>query len=133
MLKEEFEESGEKMASLYTYISQTWFNNSIWKPREICAYKRLIRTNNDTEGYHRRLNSRLGEKPPIYKMISFLYKEAVLVDVTCKLITCKNIKMIRRKKTREAQAHVTDLWTQFEERSIDAKTLLLEATKLTAF
>ena len=66
-------------------------------------------------------------------MISFLYKEAVLVDVTCKLITCKNIKMIRRKKTREAQAHVTDLWTQFEERSIDAKTLLLEATKLTAF
>ena len=82
MLKEEFEESGEKMASLYTYISQTWFNNSIWKPREICAYKRLIRTNNDTEGYHRRLNSRLGEKPPIYKMISFLYKEAVLVDVT---------------------------------------------------
>ena len=41
--------------------------------------------------------------------------------------------MQRRKKTREAQAHVIDLWGQFEDGLIDAKTLLLESTKFTAF
>ena len=133
LLRDDFAGSGDQMSSMYNYIARTWFENSVWKPRNICAFKRLIRTNNDTEGYHRRLNSRCGEKPPIYKLIQFLHKEAILVDITCKLITCKTINMQRRKKTREAQAHVIDLWGQFEDGLIDAKTLLLESTKFTAF
>ena len=121
------------MKELYGYVAKTWFRSSVWKPRNICAYKRLVRTNNDCEGYHRRLNSRLGEKPPIYKLIEFLHREAKVVDVTCKILTSKHVNMHRRKQTREAQACLIDLWKQFEEGDIDAKSLLEEAGKYTPF
>ena len=65
LLREDFEESGEQMRSMYSFITQASFKNIVWKPCYICAFKRLIRTNNDTEGYHRRLNSRYGDKPPL--------------------------------------------------------------------
>ena len=37
--------------------------------------------------------------------------------------------MERRKNTREKQAHLTELWNQFEEGEIDSKELLEEAAK----
>ena len=37
--------------------------------------------------------------------------------------------MERRKSTREKQAHLTELWNQFEEGEIDSKELLEEAAK----
>ena len=132
-LQEQFESSGPQMKELYEYVAQTWFRSSVWKPRNICAYKRLVRTNNDCEGYHRRLNSRVGEKPQIYKLIEFLYREAKLVDVTCKILTSKHVNMHWRKKTREAQACLIDLWKQYEEGDIDEKSLLEEAGKLSPF
>ena len=70
---------------------------------------------------------------PIHEMTQFLCSEAILADIACKLITYKTINMHRRKKTREAQSHVLDLWSQFEDGLTEAKTLLLESTKFTAF
>ena len=128
-LREDFEERGAQMSTLYKYVADYWLDHNVWKPRNLCAFKRVVRTNNDKEGCHRRLNSRLGEKPPIYKLIHFLYREAILVDITCTVITCKAINMQRKKKTREGKAHILDFWHQFD----DAKKLLLESTSFTAF
>ena len=132
-LREDFEKRGESMISLYKYVFDNWLDHSVWKPRNICAFRRVVRTNNDAEGYHRRLNIRLGEKPPIYRLIQFLYRESILVDITCTLITCKTINMQRRKQTREGNAHILDLWSKFEDGLINAKELLLESTRFTAF
>ena len=44
-LQDQFEESGDQMQGLYQYVTQTWFGSSDWKPRDICAYQRLVRTN----------------------------------------------------------------------------------------
>ena len=85
-LRGDFEKRGESMISLYKYVFDNWLDHSVWKPRNICAFRRVVRTNNDAEGYHRRLNIRLGEKPPIYRLIQFLYRESILVDITCTLI-----------------------------------------------
>ena len=132
-LRGDFEKRGESMISLYKYVFDNWLDHSVWKPRNICAFRRVVRTNNDAEGYHRRLNIRLGEKPPIYRLIQFLYRESILVDITCTLITCKTINMQRRKQTREGNAHILDLWSKFEDGLINAKELLLESTRFTAF
>ena len=128
-LKDHFEDSGDLMNTLYNYMAQTWFGSSVWKPRNLCGYRRLVRTNNDLEGYHRRINGKLGKDPPIYDLVKFLFKEGKKVNTTCKIITCKNVKMERRKNTREKQAHLTELWNQFEEGEIDSKELLEEAAK----
>ena len=128
-LKIKFDQNCEKMQNLYTYVAQTWFSSSVWEPRNICAYKRLVRTNNDAEGYHRRMSSRLGENPAIYTLLEWLHTEARLVDVTCKILTAKNVKMVRRQQTRNAQALLTELWKQYENGDIDSTQLLEEAVK----
>ena len=78
-------EYNEKCSQLLTNVNNTWFNNVVWSSKHIYSYQRLVRTNNDCEGYHRRLKERCGTYPPIYKLVENLYREAILVDYTCKL------------------------------------------------
>ena len=112
------------MIKLYAYVQKTWFGSSVWKPRDICAYRRLVRTNNDAEGYHTRLNGMCGAKPPVYNLLKVLYREAQLVSIDCQLITSKLVTMQRRKKTKDLDIHVQDLWDKFDEGLIDARELL---------
>ena len=51
-------ENNEKLKELFQYVRSTRLQSSIWRPRNISAYLRLVRTNNDLECYHNRLNKR---------------------------------------------------------------------------
>ena len=44
------------LMSLTNYIYNTWIANSIWTPNSWSVYNHLIRTNNDVEGWHSKLN-----------------------------------------------------------------------------
>ena len=39
------------------YIHDTWMKHSVWSIESWCVFKRNIRTNNDCEGWRRRLNN----------------------------------------------------------------------------
>ena len=69
----------------------------------------------------------------MYELLEFLYREAQLVDINCKIITCKHVNMARKRKTRSQQAYLIDMWKQFEEGDIDSKGLLEMAARFTAF
>ena len=45
--------------SLFAYVEKTWMKSNVWKVINLSAYQRLVRTNNDTEGYHFRLNKQV--------------------------------------------------------------------------
>ena len=95
--------------------------STIWKPKDVSAYQRMVRTNNDLEGYHRKLNKRcVSDHPPIYKLLEVLYDEARLVDFTYKAISSAHVAMIRRKKSRETQAKVQNVWDDYAMGVIDA-------------
>ena len=89
----------EKLTSLFVYVKNTWLSSNIWKLKNISVYQRLVRANNDTEGYHYRLNKKCGNHPPFYKLLEVLYSESNFVNVTCKLVSCRTVLMHRRKKT----------------------------------
>ena len=36
--------SNEKMKDLYRYVERTWMTSTVWKPRDISAYQRVVRT-----------------------------------------------------------------------------------------
>ena len=72
----------EKITNLLLYVEKTWFKSSVWKPEDFCVYRCIVRTNNDVEGYHRRLSVRCGYKPKIYRLIKNLYQESQLVELT---------------------------------------------------
>ena len=72
---EEASRADVKLLDLMHYMEKQWFGHSVWKPQDICAYRRLVRTNNDVEGYHRRLNHRVQlDHPPVYKLLQVLWK-----------------------------------------------------------
>ena len=123
-----------KLQNLIRYVDHTWFNSSIWEPKNICCYKRLVRTNNDTEGYHRRLDTRCGPKPPLYKLLEVLYEEARLVDVTCKLVSSETVSIRKQiHRTHETQAKLLKMWEDYDEDKITREELLSIAGDCTPF
>ncbi|KAL8570124.1 hypothetical protein ACOMHN_033803 [Nucella lapillus] len=54
----EGEATTEGQRRLCTYIHQTWIESAVWPPSSWSCFYRSIRTNNDVEGWHRRLNSK---------------------------------------------------------------------------
>jgi hypothetical protein len=65
-LQEEAE--GELMNCLFAYFDQTWMGGR-WKPEEWSVYRRSIRTNNDVEGWHRRLNTKAARGGSYYSSL----------------------------------------------------------------
>ena len=91
-----------RLTDLMQYMRSTWFNSSVWKPANLCSYQRLVRTNNDVECYHRRLNQRcVTAYPSLYKLLDVIHNEARLVELTAKLISSNAVGMTRSKKTTE--------------------------------
>ncbi|MPD06474.1 hypothetical protein E2C01_102288 [Portunus trituberculatus] len=52
------------------YRKTTWFQSATWDVVNWCNFKKLVRTNNDADGWHRRLNTRAGgSSVTIYKLL----------------------------------------------------------------
>ena len=98
-------ENNKKLKELFQYVESTKFQSSIWRPRNISAYLRLVRTNNDLECYHNRLNKRCKQgHPPLHKLARVLHREARLIKVTEKLISSSNVVMKWRNQTTERES-----------------------------
>ena len=120
----------ERLVKLLDYVNRCWFSSPVWSPKDFCLYQRLVRTNNDLEGYHNRINKKLPRhNPAVYVLLPILYAEAELVEVTCSLVSNQNVKMHRRKKTRDTQARLCFLWDELEDHNITAEEFLSEAVK----
>jgi hypothetical protein len=60
-----------------------------------------IRTNNDVEGWHNNLNSRVSSRGPVpfYLLVTGLFKEASDLPMTIRLVTEDKLRRYQRKKT----------------------------------
>ena len=54
-------------------------------------------------------------------------------DYSCKRLSCSAISKQRRKKTREIQAKVCQMWEQFEEGAITSEELLHQTMDFVKF
>jgi len=63
------------------YVRSTWLQHAIWAPANVSAYGQQVRTNNDVEGWHRRLNARARRGDlPFYVTVRLLQDEAKQVS-----------------------------------------------------
>ena len=46
----------QPLLNLLEYVNTTWIRSEIWPPKAWCVFDRSVRTNNDVEGWHYRLN-----------------------------------------------------------------------------
>ncbi|XP_060573275.1 uncharacterized protein LOC132731165 [Ruditapes philippinarum] len=107
------------------YIENTWINNVIWPVESWCQFGRSVRTNNDCEGWHNKLNRRARKgNLPFYVLISLLYKEAADVKIQTKLVKEKKLKRYQTKQTKKIQGRLWALWEQYRLRTITTSALL---------
>lgn len=82
-------------------------------PRTSSAFKRPVRTNNDVEGLHRRLNGRTHKgQLTFYLLLQLLHEEAKTVAVQV-----KTVKLSRHQKKRctDLHGHISPNWNAFKE------------------
>ena len=69
----------QPLLNLLEYFNTTWIRSEIWPPKAWCVFDRSVRTNNDVEVWHYRLNlkARRGQIN-FYSLKMLLHNEARL-------------------------------------------------------
>lgn len=84
-----------------------------------------VRTNNDVEGYHTRINGRAQRgQLQLYLLVHFLHEEARLVTLQMKLVSANKLKRYQRLTYRRLQGKLFKLWEKYIEHEMTPKQLL---------
>ena len=112
------------------------FEVGMWNGIKHAFPEAEIRTNNNCEGWHRRLNYRTGrENLPMYTLINVLHREASLVNLTLQLVAehSLHVSSTRRKGSKDHQVNLHKLWGEYEEKKISTKQFLMSCKKMLPF
>jgi len=72
-------------------------------PEDWSVSGHAVCTNNDLEGWHRRLNFNAKTAPPFYQSVEELHREAGIIRE-------KKLKKIKRKGTKEMKKRIYEEW-----------------------
>ena len=75
------------MIQLTSYVRKTWIDKTIWPPSSWSCFGQSIRTNNDCESWHSRLNRTSGRSLEFYLLTERLSHEAKLCAVNARLLS----------------------------------------------
>jgi hypothetical protein len=105
------EANTEQLKDLCSYIEATWITSQMWSPADWSIFMLPIRTNNDCEGWHNRLNGKASKGHlNLYMLISLLHEESITINRQIALLSNKKLQRIQRKKYRDLQAKIFALW-----------------------
>jgi hypothetical protein len=115
----------ERVRHLEAYIETTWMASPTWSVDEWSVFMLSVRTNNDCEGWHRRLNvqARRGTLP-FYTLVALLHEEARLVQLTAILVSEKHLKRYQKKVYASVQATLFGAWNDYVKGSRTTSSLL---------
>ena len=117
------------LLKLIHYVKKTWITG-FYQIASWCIFNQSTQTNNDVEGWHRRLNKKTdNEKPPFYLLVRRLYEEAQLLPIQRKLVSEGKLSRYypgTKEHKLEAlnQAILFNLWDQYTAGSISTTRLL---------
>lgn len=106
------------------YLSSTWIKSTAWQPSHWSVFARSVRTNNDVEGWHQRLDSKGKAKMNFYMLVDLLHQEAEMVVFTTKLVSEKKLARHQKKNVRELQGRLTEEWQKYRNGTHSAMGLL---------
>ena len=125
------DQASDQLLPFMEYVETNWMESSVWPISSWCMFGRSMRTNNDVEGWHHRLNQRAKKgNLPFYLAVTLLYKEASLIPTQVKMVSEGKLKRYQRLQTRETQGKLMDLWEQYSARHISVNTLLKKCGKI---
>jgi hypothetical protein len=115
----------EKTQEVMQYIEDTWMTSTVWTVPTWSVFNQSIRTNNDVEGWHHKLN-RKARKGNIqfYLLITLMYSEAKRLPTQMKMISERKLKRYRRKRSRTVQSQLFQVWEKYNSNQVSAHHLL---------
>ena len=117
--------SGRQLSALTDYIEETWISSSVWEVSSWSVYGQPIRTNNDCEGWHHKINRRAKKgNLQFYLLITLLYKEASLLPTQVKMVSEGKLRRFQRKKSKAIQGRLFKVWKDYEDGIVTVSTLL---------
>ena len=99
---------------LFRYARSTWIEGGLWPPSSWSVFGKAIRTNNDVEGWHRRLNERARHgQLNFYLLVSILHEEAELVSLQARLVSERKLRRHQRQTFVRYQARLFNQWSLY--------------------
>jgi len=129
LLKTQLEDRG--FSRVTDYVRKTWVASRSWPPRAWTVFNQVIRTNNDCESWHRRLNAKArGVSVNFYFLIGLLHEEAKMVPINVKLLTDDKVRRAKSMKTKTREARINKCWDGYTRGIRTANQLLQDCAKL---
>ena len=115
---------------LATYIDTTWISGN-WHPNDWCIFNQAVRTNNDVEGWHLRINSRACRSQlQFYVLIELLHKESQIISLQLNLVSQNKLKRYQRKTYKDMQSKIFSLWEEYSHGTISVNHMLRACSRL---
>ena len=106
--------STQQLQDLVRYMRSTWIESTVWPPSSWSIYMRAVRTNNDVEGWHRRINSQAARAQlQFYLLVPLLHREASIVQIQMRLVSEGKLKRYQRKTYKNLQTKIFAHWDSF--------------------
>ena len=114
------------------YVDTTWICGAVWTPTDWSLYGRAIRTNNDVEGWHHRINTKARKhgRYSFYQLCGLLAEEARLVTVQTRLIGQHKLRRRQRTVYRRVQGRIFELWDRYDAGDISVMHLLRHVSRV---
>lgn len=107
------------------YMERTWLQSTMWPPSAWSVYLQPVRTNNNVEGWHYRLNAKAHHgRLNVYQLIQLLHAEAVLVTVNVKLLSEGKAARLQRRSYSQLHSRICGYWDEYAAGSRSAARLL---------
>jgi hypothetical protein len=124
----------DQLDNFFTYIENTWMKTKgIWPPSVWSVFLQLIRTNNDAEGWHNKINLK-GKMAGIhfYKLVPLLFRESEFVEVEALFLKQNQTTRVTRLCNELLQTNLFELWNSYDSKKNKGGSykLLKEAANL---
>jgi len=121
----------QQLQSVMNYIQGTWFDSTVWPVTAWSVFGKSVRTNNDVEGWHNRVNTHAQKSNlQFYLLIELMYKEASKIPLQLKMISEGKLRRRQRKQTKMVQWKILQLWDDYANNKITASHLLKKCGSL---
>jgi len=123
----------DKLQQLMTYVADNWIMSATWPPETWCVYGQHVRTNNDVEGWHHRLNRKAQQSGlNMYLLCALLGHEASMVTLNVKLMSDNKVRRTRRKNSVSTDARLQRYWAEYQAGSRSVSRLLNACARMFA-
>ena len=118
---------------LCDYVEGQWITSNFYQPKRWSLFSKEIRTNNDVEGWHRRLNNHAKRgQIQFYLLVKLLHREGSFVTLQTILVSEGEMKRQQRNKFRGLQGKVKKYWKKYNDRNYTVNQLLSSCSHRTS-